>query len=142
MGGADAVVALAKAWHQRCLDDPTVAHAFHQGLHPEHVERLAAYWAEQLGGPTTYTDSVSDYSSVIRMHSGNGPHEQMDGRAIAAFALALDDVGIPDDPKLRHTLIAWFGWATALLNHRWSSLDDVPADLPLPQWGWEGTEGR
>jgi len=28
-----------------------------------------------------------------------------------------------------------------MLNHRWSTPDDVPSDLPLPSWGWDGTEG-
>lgn len=141
MGGADAVQALAEAWHARCLADPILAHPFERGIHPEHSARLAAYWAEQLGGPAEYTASMGDYSSAIRIHSGNGPHPQMDGRAIAAFALALDDAGIPTDPDLRFHLIAWFGWATSVLNHHWSTPEDVPSDLPLPQWDWDGTEG-
>ena len=141
MGGADRVLALAEAWHRRCLADPILAHPFEGGVHPQHAERLAAYWAEQLGGPTTYTDSIGAYSDVVRTHTGNGPHEQMDGRAVATFVLALDDAGISTDPDLRFQLIAWFTWATALLNHRWSAADEVPSDLPFPTWDWNGTEG-
>ena len=141
MGGAEAVLALAEAWHKRCLADPILAHAFEGGIHPHHTERLAAYWSEQLGGPDTYSVSISDYSHVVQAHSGNGPHEQMDGRAVASFVLALDDVGISSDPRLRFQLIAWFTWATAMLNHRWSTPDDVPSGLPLPSWDWDGTEG-
>lgn len=141
MGGGEAVLALAEAWHRRCLDDPAVAHAFHAGTHPRHTERLAAYWAEQLGGPTAYTDAMGDHSGVVRMHSGNGPHEQMDGRAVAAFVAALDDAGIPADERLRQTLVAWFVWGTALLNHHWASPEEVPDGLPLPRWDWDGTEG-
>lgn len=141
IGGGPALVALAEAWHKRCLDDPVLAHPFERGIHPQHTTRLAAYWSEQLGGPAAYTESTGNYSQVVRMHSGNGPHEQMDGLAVAAFVLALDDAGIPTDPRLRFQLITWFTWATALLNHRWSTPDDVPSDLPLPVWGWDGTEG-
>jgi hemoglobin len=141
MGGADALLALAEAWHRRCLADPILAHPFEGGVHPEHTSRLAAYWCEQLGGPATYTESIGDYSQVVRTHTGNGPHEQMDGRAVAAFTLALDDAGIPNDPRLRFQLVAWFTWATAMLNHRWTTPDEVPTDLPLPAWGWDGTEG-
>jgi truncated hemoglobin YjbI len=141
MGGADALLALAEAWHARCLADPILAHPFEGGVHPQHTERLAAYWAEQLGGPATYTESVADYSHVVRTHTGNGPHEQMDGRGVAAFVFALDDAGIPNDERLRFQLIAWFTWATAMLNHRWTTRDEVPSDLPLPSWGWDGTEG-
>ena len=141
MGGAPAVLAVAEAWHVRCLADPILAHAFEGGVHPEHTERLAAYWAQQLGGPAGYTESIAEQSDVIRMHSGNGPHPHMDGRGVGAFVLALDDAGIPEDRELRAQLVAWFTWATALLNHQYGSPDDVPDGLPLPSWDWNGTEG-
>src|SRR5690606_26892538 len=44
MGGADAVLALAEAWHGRCLADPILSHPFAREIHPQHTERLAAYW--------------------------------------------------------------------------------------------------
>lgn len=141
MGGGDAVRALAEAWHRRCLADPILAHPFEGGVHPQHSERLASYWAQQLGGPADYTTSVAGYTDVVRVHTGNGPHPQMDGRAVAAFVLALDDAEIPSDPDLRFQLIAWFTWATAVLNHSWTSAGEVPDDLPMPDWGWDGTEG-
>ncbi len=55
-GGDAAFVALAAAHHARCLRDPELNHPFsHPDQHPEHVERLAAYWAEVMGGPPRYT---------------------------------------------------------------------------------------
>ncbi len=39
------------AWHDRVMADEIVSHAFSHGFHPQHTERLAAYWAEALGGP-------------------------------------------------------------------------------------------
>jgi len=141
MGGFDALLALAEAWHKRCLADMILAHPFEKGVHPQHTERLAAYWAEALGGPTAYTESISNYSEVVRTHTGNGPHEQMDGRAVAAFVFALDDAGIPTDPDLRFELIAWFTWATAFLNHHWTRKETVPDGLAFPHWNWGGTDG-
>src|SRR5437016_9189011 len=81
-GGRQAFVALAHAWHARCLADPIVSHAFSHGYHPQHTERLAAYWTEALGGPTSYSDQYGDETSVVRIHSGNGPPKEMDRRAI------------------------------------------------------------
>ena len=52
-GGAEGLVALAGAWHERVMADEVVSHAFSHGFHPQHSERLASYWAEALGGPTT-----------------------------------------------------------------------------------------
>ena len=48
---------------------------------------------------------------VVRMHSGNGPHEEMDRRAIVCFDQATDDVEITD-PVLRRVLHDYLAWAT------------------------------
>ena len=104
---------LAAAWHARVMVDEVVSHAFSHGFHPQHTERLAAYWAEALGGPTAYSDAYGDETSVVRMHSGNGVHEEMDRRAIACFDQALTDAGLADDPRLRQVLHDYFAWATS-----------------------------
>ena len=138
-GGADGLLRLAGACHARVMADEMVSHAFSQGFHPEHSQRLAAYWAEALGGPTTYSDSYGDETSVVRMHSGNGPHVEMDRRAIACFDQALADVGLASDDRLRQVLSAYFAWATTTTMSRYHrSPDDVPGGLPIRQWSWDG----
>jgi hemoglobin len=137
-GGEQAFLRLAHAWHERCLADPVVSHAFSHGYHPQHTERLAAYWAEALGGPSEYSDTMGSHTYVARMHAGNGEHEDMDDRAQACFALALDDAGLPDDERLRSALKAYFRWATTLMAAYPHSADDVPDDENLPRWSWDG----
>ena len=138
-GGAPGLLALARAWHRRVLADEVVAHAFSHGYHPEHSERLAAYWTEALGGPTTYSDTMGDETTVVRIHSGNGPHEEMDHRAVACFDRALTDVGLTD--PVRAVLHDYFAWATTTTMARYhDSADDVPADLAIPQWSWDGLQ--
>jgi hemoglobin len=83
-GGMDGMRRVAHAWHLRVMADEEVAHAFNHGFHPQHTERLAAYWAEALGGPTTYSHSYGDETSVVKTHNGNGKHDEMDRRAIWA----------------------------------------------------------
>ena len=62
-GGDDAFLALAAAHHVRCLADPELNHPFsHADLNPAHVQRLAAYWAEVLGGPPRYSELSGDQS--------------------------------------------------------------------------------
>lgn len=87
--GIDGMRRLAHAWHHRVLDDEVVSHAFSHGFHPDHTERLAMYWAEALGGPGEYSNVYGDETSVVKMHSGNGEHRDMDDRAIACFEQAL-----------------------------------------------------
>ena len=140
LGGSTGVQQLARAWHEQVLADKIVAHAFSHGFHPQHTERLAAYWGEAWGGPPSYTSQYGNESSVVRMHSGNGPHEEMDRRAIACFDRAMDDVGLTD-PALRHVLHDYFAWTTTNTMAAYShSADDVPEDLRIPQWSWDGLQ--
>ncbi|WP_229992344.1 group II truncated hemoglobin [Arthrobacter sp. Bi26] len=141
-GGAPFFLALAGAWHTRATADEVVGHAFSHGFHPEHRRRLAAYWAEALGGPTTYSDSYGDETSVVRMHSGNGPHEDMDRRAIACFDQALTDVGLTDENPLFKVLHDYFAWSTTTTMSRYHrSVEDVPNGLPIQHWSWDGPVG-
>jgi hemoglobin len=141
LGGAPGVARLAAAWHDRVMADEVVSHAFSHGFHPEHSERLAAYLAEALGGPTAYSDGLGDETTVVRMHSGNGPHEEMDRRAIACFDEAMTDVGIGADDRLRRVLHDYFAWATTTTMARYhGSADDVPEGLGIPTWSWDGLQ--
>lgn len=133
---------LATAWHERVLADDVVSHAFRHGYHPRHTERLAAYWAEALGGPTTYSDRYGSETGVVRMHSGNGPHEDMDWRAIACFDQALEDSGHAREERLRKALHDYFAWATTTAMARYhGSAHDVPDGLRIPKWSWQGLVG-
>jgi hemoglobin len=141
VGGDAGLRRLASAWHQRVMADEVVSHAFSHGLHPRHTERLAAYWAEALGGPTDYSDGVGDETSVVRMHTGNGAHDEMDRRAIACFVQALQDVGITEGDALHPVLLDYFAWATTTSMARYHrSVADVPEGLKIPHWSWDGLQ--
>jgi len=140
-GGYPGLLRLAEAWHSRVIADELVGHAFSHGFHPRHQERLAAYWAEALGGPGTYSDTYGDETSVVRMHSGNGRHEEMDRRAIACFDGALEDVGLAATEPLRKVLHDYFAWATTTSMARYhGSADEVPDGLSIPRWSWDGLQ--
>src|SRR5215218_6569018 len=111
-GASAGMLRLAEAWHVRVVADEVVGHAFRHGVHPQHTERLAAYWGEALGGPTAYSDGYGDETSVVRLHSGNGVHEEMDRRAVACFDQAMTDVGVGAGDPVRAVLHDYFSWAT------------------------------
>jgi hemoglobin len=139
-GGRGGLLRLAEAWHARVMADEVVSHAFSFGFEPDHTERLAAYWAEALGGPATFSDTYGDETSVVRIHSGNGPHDEMDQRAIACFDQALQDVDLTAEP-LRKVLHDYFAWATTTIMARYhDSKDDVPDGLSIPRWSWDGLQ--
>jgi hemoglobin len=75
----------------------------------------------------------------VRIRSGNGPHEEMDRRAIACFDQALADAGLAGDDRLRQALHDHFAWATTTALARYPrSADDVLDGLRIPCWSWEG----
>jgi hemoglobin len=140
-GGREGLLRLAEAWHRRVMADEVVSHAFSHGFHPLHQERLAAYWSEALGGPTAYSHRYGDETAVVRIHSGNGPHEEMDERAIACFDQALQDVGLTAAHPVRQVLHDYFAWATTTTMSRYhESADDVPEGLTIPHWSWSGPQ--
>jgi len=140
-GGSEGLWRLADAWHARVMADEIVSHAFSHGFRPDHTERLAAYWGEALGGPASYSENYGDEASVLRIHSGNGPHEEMDRRAIDCFDQALHDVGLAGAEHLRQVLHDYFAWATTTTMARYhESADDVPAGMTIPKWSWAGRQ--
>lgn len=143
VGGREGLLRLASAWHARVLEDEVVSHAFSHGYHPQHTERLAAYWAEALGGPATYSESLGDETSVVRIHSGNGAHEDMDQRAIACFDRALEDIGLARDGRLWRALHDYFAWTTTNTMARYHrSAEDVPDGLSMTKWSWDGLQSN
>jgi hemoglobin len=141
LGGMSGVLRLAHAWHQRVLADEVVSHAFGHGFHPQHTERLAAYWGEAWGGPANYSAGIGSESAVVRMHSGNGEHEDMDQRAVQCFKLALNDAEV-SDPALCDVLIDYFTWATRKRMASYpQSKGQVPEGLQIARWSWSGLQG-
>ena len=140
-GGGEGLRRLAEAWHTRVMADEIVSHAFSHGFHPQHTERLAAYWAEALGGPPAYTSGYGDETFVVRIHSGNGVHSEMDQRAIACFDQALADIGLDPAGSPGQVLHDYFAWATTTTMARYhESADQVPEGMRIPRWSWDGLQ--
>src|SRR4051794_4214948 len=118
-GGDDAFLALARAHHARCLADPELNHPFsHVGQHPQHVERLAAYWAEVLGGPPRYSQQCGDQSGVLHMHAGNRDMGDLGERFVRCFVAAMDDAQLPQDAEFRDAMRGYMRWAVDdVLSH-------------------------
>jgi hemoglobin len=113
-GGEPAFLALAAAHHERCLADPVLSHPFEHGTHPEHVRRLAEYWAEVFGGPPRYSQAVGSdggHSAMLDIHAGQGAETDLGERFVACFMQAADDAGLPEDTDLRASLRAYMEWA-------------------------------
>ena len=75
----------------------------------------------------------------MRIHSGNGMHEEMDRRAIACFDQAMQDIGLAEAGSLWRVLHDYFAWATTTTMARYhESADEVPEGMSIPHWSWDG----
>ncbi|HEV3235239.1 MAG TPA: group II truncated hemoglobin [Candidatus Dormibacteraeota bacterium] len=139
-GGDPAIRALTAALHERCLQEPELNHAFSHPGHPQHLEHLAAYLAEVLGGPSRYSESLGGHSGMLGIHAGTGAADDWGARFAACFMQALDDASLPDDADFRAALRAYIDWATDQVTSYSPVGAQVPAALPFPRWGWNGPE--
>ncbi len=139
-GGETAFRALAAAHHQRCLQDPVLNHPFSRPGHPEHVERLASYWAEVFGGPPVYSQSCGGHPAMLRVHAGQGMEDDLGERFARCFVQAADDAGLPDDTAFRAALRAYMQWAVREVLDYSPPGSQIPAELPVPRWSWDGLQ--
>ncbi|MDQ1696937.1 MAG: hemoglobin [Frankiaceae bacterium] len=138
-GGDVALLKLARAHHARCLADPELNHPFsHPGQHPQHVERLAAYWAEVFGGAPSYSQVGGNQTHLIAMHAGNGDMSDLGRRFVECFVAAADDAGLPADTRFREALRAYMEWAVQEFDRFPDDATAVPVGLTTPRWGWDG----
>ncbi len=138
-GGEHAFQALAAAFHERCLEDPELNHVFSHHVSPGHLEHLAAYWAEVVGGPPTYSSLHGGHSAMLEIHARKGG-ESLEPRFVDCFIQALDDAQLPDDPDFRASMRAYIEWATKDVVSYLAPESVVPHELPFPRWGWNGPE--
>lgn len=139
-GGEAAFLALATAHHQRCLDDPILNHPFSHPGHPQHIERLAGYWAEVFGGPPRYSESCGGHSAMVGIHAGQGAEEDLGDRFVECFVQAAEDAGLPDDPEFRRGLRSYVEWAVRDVLAYSPRGADVPISMSMPRWSWDGLE--
>ena len=107
---------------------------------PQHVERLADYWAEVFGGPPRYSESFGGHSAMLGIHACQGAEEDLGARFVACFVQAADDAGLPDDPRFRAGLRAYMEWAVGEVLAYSPPGARVAAGLRVPRWGWTGLE--
>lgn len=140
-GGADAFRRLFERFYERVRDDEVLAPVF-ASMDQRHAQHVAAFVAEVFGGPNAYSSAGGSHAGMIARHLGRKlTHEQR--RAWIALLLdTADELGLPDDPEFRASLVGYLEWGTrlAVLN----SQDGVNApepDMPMPVWSWSSPGG-
>ena len=147
-GGLDALRRMIDAFYDRVEQDDALTGFFPGGVSERHRAHVTDWWAEVLGGPTTYTDRHGGYESMLRHHVGLDISPAQRHRFASTMSLAADDAGLPGDPEFRAAIIGYLEWGTRLAMENSRPGAQVVEHAPTPRWGWgvappyQGSDGR
>lgn len=68
-GGRQAIWHLAEVQYRRCLTDPVLIEIFGTKARPDHVDRLADWLTEVLGGEHLYTEHHGGHGALLAHHA-------------------------------------------------------------------------
>jgi hemoglobin len=140
-GGEDAIARLFVRFYERVPDHAVLAPVF-AAMHPRHAERVAAFVGEVLGGEKRYSDAGGSHAGMISRHLGRHLTEEQRRAWVALLLDTADEIGLPDDPEFRASLVGYLEWGSrlAVMNSR----NDTPPSnesAPMPNWTWSSPGG-
>jgi hemoglobin len=148
--GLDALERLTACFYHAILAEPAplLEPAF-RGMDPNHPRHVAAWLAETFGGPQTYSLEHGGYEHMLAKHRNLALTEEQRKRWITRMNATADEVGLPAEPGLRSTFLAYLEWGTrlAVANSRPGAevvvailAEDVTFAMPPhPHW-WRGRD--
>jgi hemoglobin len=140
LGGIDALGSLTTRFYQHVRNDPLLGPVFeHMGTdHPAHV---AAFLAEVLGGPETYSRQHGGHPHMIQQHLNRHLTQDQRRRWVSLLLETADELSMPDDPEFRSALVGYLEWGSRLAVINSQSGATVDHDAPMPKWGWGEVKG-
>lgn len=136
VGGTEAIGRWLEAFYDAVEADPLLAPVFGGLVTREHRDHVTAWWAEVLGGPATYTETLGGYEHMLAKHRGLAITPEQRLRFVTLLSAAADTAGLPADPEARSALMAYAEWGSRLAVEN-SDPDAAPVErAPVPRWGW------
>jgi len=141
-GGEQALQNLFKVFYDKVLQDDVLRPVF-QNMSADHPRHVADFVGEVFGGPAAYTQKDGgSHAIMIAHHIGKMLDEPKRKRWIQLLLDTADEIGIPDDPEFRSSLVGYLEWGSriAVINSNVSE-NPVADHEPMPKWGWGETGG-
>jgi hemoglobin len=129
IGGEAQVNCWIERFQDLIEDEEKLAPLFGGTLGRTHREHVFAFFLEELGGPTDYSDRFGGYPEMLAHHRGLGITEEQRTIFLELLSRSADDVGLPADRDLRADLRDYAEWASRLTVHV-SVPDDTRASAP------------
>ena len=139
-GGISALSRLTTRFYEHVREDSLLAPVFAQ-MGTDHPAHVAAFLAEVLGGPTTYSQNHGGHPHMIRRHLNRHLTQAQRRRWVSLLLETADELAMPDDPEFRSALVGYLEWGSrlAVINSQPNTAVDETA--PMPKWGWGEVKG-
>jgi hemoglobin len=140
-GGEDAISRLFARFYERVSGHTLLAPVF-AAMHRHHAERVAAFVGEVLGGDKRYSGAGGSHAGMIARHVGRHLSEEQRRAWVALLLDTADEVGLPDDPEFRASLVGYLEWGSrlAVMNSRQDTASTAEGE-PMPSWTWSSPGG-
>jgi len=140
LGGMEALRVLTTRFYEHVKVDALLGPVFaHMGAdHPAHV---AAFLAEVLGGPTTYSEQHGGHPHMIQRHLNRHLNQEQRRRWVGLLLETADELKMPDDPEFRSALVGYLEWGSRLAVLNSQPGVTVEPNAPMPKWGWGEVKG-
>jgi len=140
LGGIDALNRLTTRFYERVKEDSMLAPVFAH-MDDEHPSHVAAFLAEVLGGPATYSAQYGGHPYMIQQHLNRHLTQEQRRRWVGLLLKTADELRLPDDPEFRSALVGYLEWGSrlAVINSQPDATVDPHA--PMPRWGWGEVKG-
>jgi hemoglobin len=140
VGGIDALNRLTARFYQRVKADALLAPVF-EHMNADHPAHVAAFLAEVLGGPTTYSEQHGGHPHMVRQHLNKHLTQELRRQWVGLLLGTADELGMPDDPEFRSALVGYIEWGSRLAVINSQPGVTVDGDAPMPKWGWGEVKG-
>jgi hemoglobin len=134
-GGQEAFEKLTEVFYAKVLQDDLLGDLF-RNMASDHSKYVAHFLSEVLGGPKLYTgESKRSHAHMISRHVGRKLDDTQRQRWVQLFLESADEIGMPDDPEFRATLVDYLEWGSRMAVTN-SQLSEIPVDenTPMPDW--------
>jgi Truncated hemoglobins len=138
-GGRPMLRQLAEAQYRRCLTDPILIEIFGTESHPSHVDQLADWLTEVLGGPPLYTEQHGGHGGLLKRHANLAIQDRHRARFVEVFIEAADEVGLPADREFRQRFLDYLEWGSNIAQEVSQPGADTSSNDPVPVWTWESS---
>jgi hemoglobin len=140
LGGIDALNRLTTRFYEHVRGDSLLAPVFsHMG--PNHPAHVAAFLAEVLGGPASYSRQHGGHPHMIQQHVDRHLTQEQRRRWVSLLLETADELRMPDDPEFRSALVGYLEWGSRLAVINSQPGATVDASAVMPKWGWGEVKG-